>query len=109
MSVFAYVRENLGGRPRIGVAMIQRIAFRLPPIVTDLILAFIVLVILLAAVNFAQADERRSPCLVFGQPVPCQNFISSNPDQNRIRDEDLARRVQRDRDRERRDQSPPGK
>jgi hypothetical protein len=92
MSVFAFFRQTLGGKPRVGVAFVQRIAFSLPPIVTDLILAFIVLVILLA------------PCLVFGQPVPCQNFISSSPAQNQIRNEDLARRIQRDRDRQRRDQ-----
>jgi hypothetical protein len=104
MSVFAFFRQTLGGKPCVGVAFVQRIAFSVPPIVTDLILAFIVLVILLAAMNFARADERRSPCLVFGQPVPCQNFISSSPAQNQIRNEDLARRIQRDRDRQRRDQ-----
>ena len=103
MSLYAFVRQNLGGKPRVGVAYVARIAFRLPPVVSDLILAFIVLVIFMAAIHAAQAGEgRRSPCLVYGQPVPCQNFISSNPNQNRIRDEDLATRIQRDRERDRR-------
>lgn len=106
MSIFGYVRANLGGRPRVGLAYAARIGF--PSIVNRMILAFIVLVLVIAAINAAQAgDGRRSPCLVFGQPVPCQNFISSNPDQNRIRDEDLARRIQRERDRDRR--NSPGK
>ena len=105
MSLYAFVRENLGSKPRVGIAYVTRIAFSLPPIVTDLALAFIVLVILVAAVNAAQAGER-SPCLVYGQPVPCQNFISSSPTQNQIRNEDLARRVQRDRERDRRKDAP---
>lgn len=107
MSLYAFVRQNLGGKPRVGLAYVARIAFRLPPVVTDLILAFIVLVILIAAMDAVHAGERRSPCLVYGQPVPCQNFISSSPAQNQIRDEDLARRIQRDRDRDRRDKGPP--
>ena len=101
MSLYAFVRENLGGKPRVGVAYVARLAFRLPPVVTDLILAFIVLVILIAAMDAVHAGER-SPCRVYGQPVPCQNFISSSPAQNQIRNEDLARRIQRERERDRR-------
>lgn len=48
---------------------------------------------------FARADQapRFSPCRVNGQPVDCQHFLSSNPDQMRIRNEWLRHRIERDR------------
>ncbi|MDP2296853.1 MAG: hypothetical protein Q8M24_15525 [Pseudolabrys sp.] len=97
MSVFLYGRKALGGRLRVGAAVILNGGTLVR------LLSFLILIALaLAALGALARAHERSPCLVFGQPVPCQNFISSNPAQNKIRDEDLARRLQRDRDRDRR-------
>lgn len=103
MSVFLYGRKALGGRLRVGVAAILNAGALVRILSVLIVFGFILWVI------GAAHGRERSPCLVFGQPVPCQNFISSNPDQNRIRDEDLARRIQRDRNRDRRDKDVPDK
>jgi len=96
MSFFLYARQNVGGRLRIGAAAIARLRFHVPPLLAELLLAFLVLVALVAMMDAVRADERRSPCKVFGQSVSCDHFISSSPAQNKIRDEDLATRIQRD-------------
>jgi hypothetical protein len=103
MSLFLFARKTLGGRFRLGAAMVLNAGA-----ITRVLSVVIVFGFVLWVIGAAHGRER-SPCLVFGQPVPCQNFISSDPAQNKIRDEDLARRIQRDRDRQRRDRNAPGK
>lgn len=103
MSVFLYGRKALGGPLRVGAAVILNGRALVRILSVLIVFGFILWVI------GAAHGRERSPCLVFGQPVPCQNFISSNPDQNRIRDEDLARRIQRDRNRDRYEKSAPDK
>ena len=66
---------------------------------TTIIICTAIALLLLFRVDFSRADSF-SPCrMPSGQAVPCEHFLSSNPDQMRIRDEWLQFRIELERKR----------
>jgi len=115
MAIFGYVRKSLttDTPPRAGVAAVVRLhakrggAIGLVLLIIGLCYFDFIGHLLWNLVTTPAHGEEFSPCQINGRPVACQHFLSSNPDQMRVREEWLRLQIPRDPRDQRRDARPP--